>query len=79
MLGREFNDQDPASAFTNATASTQDQSMATNDESKMNDQSKASVTKTKGNKTKTKTVVEKKPEPWVFTGTKIEQGTAANQ
>jgi hypothetical protein len=53
--------------------------MATNDESKMNDQSKASVTKTKGNKTKPKTVVEKKPEPWVFTGTKIEQGTAANQ
>ena len=50
--------------------------MATNDESKMNDQSKASVTKTKGNKTKTK--VEKKPEPWVFTGTKIEQTTAAN-
>jgi hypothetical protein len=50
-----------------------------NNESKMNDQSKASVTKTKGNKTKTKTKVEKKPEPWVFTGTKIEQGTAANQ
>jgi hypothetical protein len=79
MLGREFNDQDPGSVFTNATASTGDQSMATNDESKMNDQSKASVTKTKGNKTKTKAVVEKKPEPWVFTGTKIEQATAANQ
>jgi len=79
MLGREFNDQDPGSVFTNATASTGDQSMATNDESKMNDQSKASVTKTKGNKTKTKAVVEKKPEPWVFTGTKIEQATAVNQ
>jgi hypothetical protein len=77
MLGREFNDQDPGSVFTNASASTADQSMATNDESKMNDQSKASVTKTKGNKTKTKAVVEKKPEPWVFTGTKIEQATAA--
>jgi hypothetical protein len=80
MLGREFNDQDPASVFTNATASTEDHSMATNDqgnnESKMN-QSKTSVTKTKGHKTKTKAVVEKKPEPWVFTGTKIEQTTAA--
>ena len=80
MLGREFNDQDPASVFANATTSTADQSMATNDESKMNDQAKASVTKTKGSKTKTKAkVVEKKPEPWVFTGTKIEQTTAANQ
>src|SRR4029079_4945563 len=28
MLGREFNDQDPGSVFTNATASTADQSMA---------------------------------------------------
>jgi hypothetical protein len=80
MLGREFNDQDPASVFANATASTEDQSMATNDEAKMNDQSKANVTKVKGHKTKTKVAkVEKKPEPWVFTGTKIEQGTAANQ
>lgn len=79
MLGREYNDQDPASVFANATASTQDQSMTANDESKMNDQAKASVTKTKGNKTKTKAKVEKKPEPWVFTGTKIEQATAANQ
>ncbi len=78
MLGREFNDQDPASVFTNATAST-DQSMTTTDESKMNDQAKTSVTKTKGNKTKTKAKVEKKPEPWVFTGTKIEQTTASNQ
>jgi hypothetical protein len=80
MLGREYNDQDPASVFTNATATTEDQSMAANDESKMNDQAKASVTKTKGNKTKkTKAKVEKKPEPWVFTGTKIEQTTASNQ
>ncbi len=78
MLGREFNDQDPRSVFANATASTEDQSMASNDESKMNDQSKTSVTKTKGSKTKTKAKVEKKPEPWVFTGTKIEQTTAAN-
>ena len=39
---------------------------------------KTSVTKTKGHKTKTKATVEKKPEPWVFTGTKIEQTTAAN-
>lgn len=79
MLGREFNDQDPGSVFTNATASTQDQSMATTDESKMNDHAKASVTKAKGSKTKTKAKVEKKPEPWVFTGTKIEQTTASNQ
>ena len=77
VLGREFNDQDPASVFTNATASTEDQSMVTNDQSKM-DQEKPSVTKTKGSKTKTKAKVEKKPEPWVFTGTKIEQTTAAN-
>jgi len=78
MLGRDFNDQDPASVFTNATATTVDQSMAANDESKMNDQAKTNVTKTKGNKTKTKAKVVKKPEPWVFTGTKIEHTTAAN-
>src|SRR6478735_7829892 len=52
MLGRDYNDQDPASAFTNATATTQDQTMTTNDqgnnESKMNDHAKTSVTKTKG-------------------------------
>src|SRR4029078_6298379 len=79
MLGREFNDQDPKSVFTNATASTEDQSMTAKDESKMNDQAKTSVTKTKGSKTKTKAKVVKKPEPWVFTGTKIEQTTASNQ
>jgi len=83
MLGREFNDQDPASVFTNATAST-DQSMITtndqvNSEAKTNDKAKTSVTKTKGSKTKTKVKEEKKPEPWVFTGTKIEQTTASNQ
>lgn len=85
ILGRDFNDQDPASVF--ATATTTDQSMANdqsmtndtkagNNESKMNDH-KVAVTKTKGNKTKTK--VKKAPEPWVFTGTKIEQVTAQNQ
>ena len=78
MLGRDFNDQDPGSVFTNPTASTADQSMATNEESKMNDQSKTSATKTKGHKAKTEAPVEKKPEPWVFTGTKIGQATAAN-
>src|SRR6476659_7497538 len=31
MLGREFNDQDPGSVFTNATASTEDQSMTAKD------------------------------------------------
>jgi hypothetical protein len=78
MLGRDFNDQDPKSVFTNPTASTADQSMATNEQSKMNDQSKTSATKTKGHKAKTVAPVEKKPEPWVFTGTKIGQATAAN-
>src|SRR6185436_17769551 len=49
ILGREYNEQDPASVFSNATASTQDQSMTSaqdqsmtndkgNNESKMNDQ-----------------------------------------
>jgi hypothetical protein len=84
MLGRDFNDQDPASVFTNATATTQDQTMATandqgNNEAKANDHAKTSVTKAKGHKTKTKVKEEKKPEPWVFTGTKIEQTTASNQ
>jgi hypothetical protein len=84
MLGRDFNDQDPASVFTNATASTQDQSMTTtndqvNSEAKANEKAKTSVTKTKGSKAKTKVKEVKKPEPWVFTGTKIEQTTASNQ
>lgn len=67
MLGRPFNDADPASVFTTT---------ATTDESAMPSTEKPTVTKTKGNKTKTKV---KKPEPWVFTGTKIVQGTAVNQ
>lgn len=82
MLGRDFNDQDPASVFANATATTE-QSMEANDqgnnESKMNDHEKTGVAKAKGHKTKAKAKVEKKPEPWVFMGTKIEQTTAANQ
>ncbi|HEV8287279.1 MAG TPA: hypothetical protein VGQ09_23385 [Chitinophagaceae bacterium] len=67
MLGRPFNDADPASVF--ATTVTTDESMPTNE--------KTMVTKTKGSKTKTK--AKKQPEPWVFTGTKIVQGTASNQ
>ena len=67
MIGRSFNDADPASVFT-TTATTDESAMATTE--------KSTVTKTKGNKTKTKV---KKPEPWVFTGTKIVQGTAVNQ
>ena len=81
MVGRPFNDQDPASVF--ATTTTTDQTMAadqtttSNKESKMNDQSKKTVTKSKGSKTKVKKVEE--PAPWVFTGTKVEQVTATNQ
>lgn len=70
VLGRPFNDADPASVFATTTTTTTDETAAMNDNAK--------VTKTKGNKTKTKTK-EKKPEPWVFNGTKIMQGTAANQ
>jgi len=66
MLGRPFNDADPASVFASTT--TTDESATT--------EAKTPVTKHKGNKTKTKV---KKPEPWVFTGTKIVQGTAVNQ
>jgi hypothetical protein len=67
MLGRPFNDADPASVFASAT--TTDESMTT--------EAKVPVTKTKGHKTKTK--VKKETPPWVFTGTKIEQVTATNQ
>lgn len=74
LLGRPFNDQDPASVFATATA-TDDQSMATTEQA--TDKSKVAVTKTKGSKTKTK--MKKEPAPWVFTGTKIEQVTAVNQ
>jgi hypothetical protein len=63
MLGRPFNDQDPASVF----ATTTQEPAAT----------EMPVTKTKSNKTKTK--VKKVTPPFVFTGTKIEQVTATNQ
>jgi hypothetical protein len=43
----------------------------------MTDETKTTVTKTKTNKTKTKQ--KKVTPPWVFTGTKVEQVTAANQ
>ncbi len=66
MLGRPFNDADPASVF--ASTATADESMVA--------EAKAPVTKIKGNKTKTK---QKVTPPWVFTGTKIEQVTATNQ
>src|SRR4030095_11461825 len=72
MIGRPFNDEDPASVF--ATTTTNDQ-MAMTDEAKP--EGKTAVTKTKTNKTKTK--VKKETPPWVFTGTKMEQVTAANQ
>jgi hypothetical protein len=67
MLGRSFNDADPASVFATTTT----------EPSMTMDNEKATVTKTKGGKTKTK--VKKEPAPWVFTGTKIMQGTAVNQ
>jgi len=63
MLGRPFNDADPASVF----ASTTEEAAAT----------EMPVTKTKSNKTKTK--VKKVTPPFVFTGTKVEQVTATNQ
>jgi hypothetical protein len=72
MLGRSFNDADPASVF--ATANTADQTMAPNDQA--NEQ--MNVAKTKGKKAKVK-VKKEEPAPWVFTGTKILQGTALNQ
>ena len=59
MLGRPFNDQDPASVFTAATTTNdQTQSMENNDQA-TNDQSKMDVTKnktTKSGKAKTKMV-----------------------
>jgi hypothetical protein len=85
MLGRPFNDQDPASVFATATTNDQNQSMAnneqttTNAQSKMEDQSKAEKTKTVHNKTKTKMKKPEEPAPYVFTGTKVEQVTATNQ
>jgi hypothetical protein len=65
MLGRSFNDEDPNSVFTAPAA---EEVPAT-----------AVVTKTKTSKTKTKLKPVKKVEPWVFTGTKVEQVTAGNQ
>lgn len=63
MLGRPFNDQDPASVFASTTEETTPTEMP--------------VTKTKSNKTKTK--VKKTTPPFVFTGTKVQQVTATNQ
>ena len=79
MVGRPFNDQDPASVF--AVTTTTDQSMTTDQttatKAQGNKESKKTVTKSKGSKTKVKKVEE--PAPWVFTGTKVEQVTATNQ
>lgn len=85
MLGRPFNDHDPASVFANPTTNDQTQSMS-NDQSTAknqttNDQSSMKVTKnktTKSSKEKTKVVKQEEP-PYVFTGTKIEQVTSMNQ
>ena len=65
MLGRSFNDADPGSVFTTPVTEEADAT--------------AVVTKTKTNKTKMKQKPVKKVEPWVFTGTKVEQVTASNQ
>lgn len=73
MVGRPFNDQDPASVFATTTM---DNQTAMTDQQKTTEQ-KTTVAKTKTNKTKTK--VKKETPPWVFTGTKVEQVTAANQ
>jgi hypothetical protein len=89
MIGRPYNDQDPASVFamntTNNTDQTQtmsnDQNMTSNNQAST-DQDKTKVVKTKKvagkSKAKVKKVVEE-PAPFVFTGTKVEQTTAANQ
>ena len=61
LLGRAFNDEDPASVFNTPAAA--------------DEQATVVITKTKAGKTKQKV---KKAEPWVFTGTKLEQATAAN-
>jgi hypothetical protein len=67
VLGRPFNDQDPASVFAMNNNNTEDRGMASNEQE--NNQSK-SVTKTKE---------KEEPAPWTFTGNKIEQVTAVNQ
>jgi hypothetical protein len=90
VLGRPYNDEDPASVFATTSATTtndQTQSMsndqtATNDQAKANDQSNMKVTKhetTKHGKTKTKAVEKKEEPPFVFTGTKVEQVTSMNK
>jgi hypothetical protein len=85
LVGRPFNDQDPASVFATAATTTTDQSMTKDQTTTTNDQgnkeSKMTVAKTKGSKTHSKTKVKKveEPAPWVFTGTKVEQVTATNQ
>lgn len=87
LLGRPFNDQDPASVFAMATTNANDQTQSmTNDQTaannqSANDKSKMNVTKDKtthGGKTKTKMVKKEEPAPYVFTGTKIEQTTSMN-
>jgi len=89
LIGRPFNDEDPASVFATANASGNDQTQsmsndqttaATNDQAHMKDQTSMHVTKnktTKAGKTKTKTVQKEEP-PYVFTGAKIEQTTSMN-
>jgi hypothetical protein len=94
LIGRPYNDQDPASVFAMASTNPTDQTQtasndqttavnnqdtnAQNDHAKM-DNSKMKVTKAKTTNHKTKTKEVKKEEPpFVFTGTKIEQTTAAN-
>jgi len=67
MVGRPFNDVDPASVFASTTTA---EPVAAD---------VAPVTKTKTHANKTKTKVKKETPPWVFTGTKIEQVTAVNQ
>jgi len=64
MLGRNFNDADPGSVFTTPMVE--------------EEQSTVVVTKIKTDKAKQK-VKKVKVEPWVFTGTKVEQVTASNQ
>ena len=92
LIGRPYNDQDPASVFAAAAtnANDQNQAMANNGQTASannqanNDQSNMKVTKsknTKSGKTKTKMVKPEKKEepPYVFNGTKIEQVTSMNQ
>jgi len=89
LIGRPFNDQDPASVLATANANGNDQAQSmtndqmaatTNNQANMKDQTSMHVTKnktTKAGKTKTK-MVQKEEPPYVFTGTKIEQTTSMN-